>query len=274
MNILTISRLVGSYGDEIAALVADKMGLELIGRNGLHELAQSCDTEYKDACELYESEHGPGFFERFFFDRPSYKSLFEALAYEQASRGNVVIIGRGPQIVLRNVPGVFNVRIVAPLEARIERTKKRHNCWDEEAGEYIQRYDQERETLIRTIFGKHQEDWPVYDMILNTLKFPVEDAADIIVHSMGKLAEPVDEAAAREKLKNLALGKRIETLLCRKLSSAVARNVEIVAESGGVITIAGRIGEKRDKEKVEKLVSGYPGVTKVENQLKYTELSY
>lgn len=274
MNILTISRLVGSYGDEIAALVAEKMGLELIGRNGLHELAQSCDTEYKDACELYETEHGPAFFERLFFDRPSHKSLFEALAYEQASRGNVVIIGRGAQIVLRDVPGVFSVRVVAPLETRIERMKKRLNCWNEEAREYIERYDQERETLIHTIFGKHDEDWPVYDMILNTSKFSAEDAAEIVIHSMRKLAEPADEAAAREKLKNCAIAKRIETLIRRKLSSAVARNVEITAESGGVITISGRIGEKRDKEKVEKLVSSYPGVTRIENQLKYTELSY
>src|SRR4030042_3181462 len=100
MNIITVSRLVGSYGDEIAAKVAEKMGLELFDRNGLHELAMTCDPEYRDACVMYEREHGPGFFERLFFDRPSYKSLFEALIFEQAGRGNVVIVGRGAQVVL------------------------------------------------------------------------------------------------------------------------------------------------------------------------------
>jgi hypothetical protein len=95
MNIITISRLVGSYGDEIAAKVAEKMGLEFIGRTGLHELAMSCDPEYSEACTLYETEHGPSFFERLFFDRLHTRVFFEALTFEQASRGNVVMVGRG-----------------------------------------------------------------------------------------------------------------------------------------------------------------------------------
>ena len=61
MRIVTMSRQVGSLGNEIATLTAKKMDLELIERTSLHELAQSCDPEYKDACEVYESEHGLGF---------------------------------------------------------------------------------------------------------------------------------------------------------------------------------------------------------------------
>ena len=71
MHIVTISRLVGAYGDVIAAIVARRMGLDLIGREELHETAQSCDPEYRDACSLYEKEHGPGFLSvSFLIDRP------------------------------------------------------------------------------------------------------------------------------------------------------------------------------------------------------------
>ncbi len=52
MHIITISRLVGAYGDVIAAIVARRMGLDLIGREELHEMAQSCDPEYRDACAV------------------------------------------------------------------------------------------------------------------------------------------------------------------------------------------------------------------------------
>jgi hypothetical protein len=45
MNIVTISRLVGAYGDIIAAVVARRMGMELISLAKVHELAQSCDPE-------------------------------------------------------------------------------------------------------------------------------------------------------------------------------------------------------------------------------------
>src|SRR4030042_2831449 len=127
MHIITISRLVGAYGDVIATIVARRMGLDLIGREELHEMAQSCDPEYRDTCAVYEKEHGPGFFERLFFDRPSYYSLFEALTYDLAARGGVVLVGRGSQIVLRDVPGVFTARIVAPISIRISRIMARYN---------------------------------------------------------------------------------------------------------------------------------------------------
>jgi cytidylate kinase len=126
MPIITVSRQEGSYGDVIAAILARNMGLELITREKVHEVAQSCDPEYSEACVDYESEHGPGFFERIFFDKTSYTSLFQALTYEQASKGNVIILGRGAQMVLQKIPSVFKLRVVAPTRLRVERVKARY----------------------------------------------------------------------------------------------------------------------------------------------------
>ncbi len=274
MKIVTVSRLVGSYGDEIASLVAQKMGLELIGRRGLHEMALRCDPQYTDACEVYETEHGPGFFERLFFDRPPYKSLFESLTLELASRGNVVIIGRGAQIVLQDIPGVFNARLVAPLEVRIRRIEERLKMDREDTEEYVLTYDHDRETLIRLVFGKHQDEPLLYDMIFNTTKYSAESGAEIVVEAISRVGKVQDEAAVKERLRNMALAKKVETLIRKKLTSAVARNVEITCESAGVITIKGRIGDKTDKDRVEKLVSEHPGVTSFDNQLKVLQLSF
>ncbi len=66
MLIVTISRLVGSYADIISATVARKLGLDLVSREQVHQMAQGCDPEYGRVCSLYEMEHGPGFFERIF----------------------------------------------------------------------------------------------------------------------------------------------------------------------------------------------------------------
>ena len=115
MRVITISRLLGAYGDVIAPIVARRMGLALIGRDQLHEMAQTCDPEFGDLCTLYETEHGPGLFERLFFDRPSYTSIFEALTFEVASRGSVVIVGRVAQIILRDVPGVARIRVASGI---------------------------------------------------------------------------------------------------------------------------------------------------------------
>jgi cytidylate kinase len=274
MNILTVSRLVGSYGDEIAAKVAERMGLEFVGRNGLHELAMTCDPEYSDACGLYETEHGPGFFERLFFDRPSYKSLFEALTFEQAGRGNVVIVGRGAQVVLHNMPGVFCVHVVAPREIRIERVEQRLACSREEAGHYLDKYDRERANIIKAVFERDPDDWSLYDLVLNTTHFTPDTATDVVVQAMSGMNKVPDQEEVKERFKGLGVAKRIEALVRKKLTSAVARNVEIVPESGGVMRLTGRVREKADKARAEKIAAEYPGVTGVENDVKVTELSF
>jgi Cytidylate kinase-like family/BON domain len=274
MQILTVSRLVGSYGDEIAGKVAERMGLEFVGREGLHELALTCDPEYSDACGLYETEHGPGFFERLFFDGPSYKSLFEALTFEQASRGNVVIVGRGAQLVLHDMPGVFCVHVVAPRQIRIERMEQRLACSKEDATHYLDKYDRERANVIKAVFGADPDDLSLYDLVFNTAHFTPDSATEVVVQAMSKMNRVSDQEEVRERFKGLAVAKRIEALVRKKLTSAVAQNVEIVPEPGGVMRLTGRIREKADKARVEKIAAEYPGVTRVDNNLKVTELTF
>ncbi len=274
MNIITVSRLVGSYGDEIAAKVAEKMGLEFIGRTGLHQLAMSCDPEYSEACTLYETEHGPSFFERLFFDRPSHKSLFEALTFEQASRGNVVILGRGAQVVLHDLPGVFCVGVMASREIRVQRIVEKLAISREEAVYYVDKYDRERINLIKTVFDKDPTDLLLYNLLINTNHYSPDAAADVVVHAIRKMDVKPDKTDIAEKLKSKALAKRIEALVRKKLTSAVAGHVEFCAEPDGLIRISGHLREKADKMRVEKIAADYPGVTKVENNLKVTDLTF
>jgi len=274
MKIVTISRLVGAYGDVIAAVVARRMGLDLVSLAKVHELAQGCDPEYLDACRMFETEHGPSFFERIFFDRPTHTSLFKALTYEEASRGDVVLVGRGAQIILREIPGVFRARIVAPKPLRLERIMERYNFSREEAEEFVRKSDHEREGLIHSIFHIDPNDWSLYDITLNSAHYTSGAVADIIVHAVEKMEKVPNEEQVLVRLKSMALAKRIDTFAHKKLTSAVARHVEIDAEPGGVIKISGRIRNRKEKERLLELVSEYPGVTQVIDDLIVTELSF
>lgn len=71
-----------------------------------------------------------------------------------------------------------------------------------------------------------------------------------------------------------ASAKRIETLIRKRLTSAVAQNVSVAAEPGGVITLARRIAEPQQKAGEEKPASEYPGVTRVTNNFEVTRLSF
>ncbi len=274
MNIVTVSRQIGSLGDVIAAIIARKIGLKLIGPDQVQERANACDPEYSDACSVYESEKGPGFFERMFFDTPSYTSLFESLTYEFASEGNVVIVGRGSQLVLRDIPGVTRVRVVASERVRIERIKVRFGIPPDEAAEFVRRHDADRRALMRSLFHRDPGDLSLFDIVLNTDHYTADAASDVACEAVRRIDRAPEPADLKEKLAAMALAKRLETVVKKRMTLRVAYEVQVVGDPGGAMIISGRIGEKKNKERIGEIAREYPGVTSVINDLKVTQLTF
>lgn len=274
MNVVTVSRLIGSFGDVIAALIARKLGFELIGREQIQESAAKSDPEYASACRAYESECGQGILERVFLDQPSYASLFEAFTFQWAGRGNVVIVGRGSQIILREIPGVFRVRVVAPLEARVGRIMERYDYSQEEAKKFIEKYDHERENVVRSVFHRDPNDLALYDMMINTAHFTSGAAAEVIVEALDRMEGAPQEESVKQTLNKHATAKLVETFVRKRLAVAAARNVEIIIDSEGAIRITGRVSTPAEKDRIGSLVLEYPGVTEAANELNVVGFSF
>jgi cytidylate kinase len=85
-----------------------------------------------------------------------------------AGSGNVVIIGRGSNMILADLPGVFNVSLVAPIEARIENIMRREELSKEEATAYVENLEEARVTFFRKFFKVNANDPTLYHMVLNT----------------------------------------------------------------------------------------------------------
>jgi osmotically-inducible protein OsmY len=83
--------------------------------------------------------------------------------------------------------------------------------------------------------------------------------------------EPED---LRARLASMAVAKRLETVIKKRLTPAVAWQVEVTGEAGGRMILSGRVGDKRHKEKAGEIAKEFPEVTSVENELKVTELSF
>jgi hypothetical protein len=185
-----------------------------------------------------------------------------------------VMLGRGAQIVLHDLPGVFSVGVIASPDIRVRRIMEKLAISREEAGYYVDKYDKERINLIKTVFGKDPTDLLLYNLLINTDHYSADAAADVVVHAVRRMDVKPDRTDIMEMLKSKALAKRIEALVRKKLTSAVAGHVEFCAEPGGVIIISGYLREKADKARVEKIAAEYPGVTRVQNDLKVTDLTF
>ncbi|MFH1139953.1 MAG: cytidylate kinase family protein [Pseudomonadota bacterium] len=267
MKIVSLSRQIGSYGDEIALILAEKTGLKLIDQAEIHHLAEDCDPSFRKACSLYERETPKNFLERFFFDEPAYISLFESLNFELAGRGNVILIGRGAQIVLQDVPGVFKVRVVAPFETRVQRVMEEQNLSLEMARDLVQRHGHRRRALVEGIYHRDLSDWALYDIILNTGNLTLEEAAAVLLGALAGVKPVENPEKTSADLKARALAKKIESAIRQVVTPAAFSNINVAVSGPGEITITGAVTDGGSKGQAQKIASGFAGVTKIINNI-------
>ncbi len=272
MAIVTISRQVGSFGDEIAEMVARRLHHRLIEREQFQQLAGERDPEFKAAFSSAAARLDPRFYERLFFENPGYTCLFESLIYELASLGDVVIVGRGAQVVLRDTPGVFKARIVAPLEIRVKRVMADKGVSLEEASGFVSRYDHQRRAIIQSIYRQDLTDWYLYDMILNTAFFGPEAGAEILSEAVMRMEGPGERDTLREELSHMAFAKRVEAAIKKRFAISPFRQLDVCASRGGHITLSGYVPEPSEREEAEEIARGVDGVVTVLNELKITML--
>jgi cytidylate kinase len=269
MAVVTISRQTGSRGDEIAALLAKKLNYELIDDEKIHFLAQSCDDEYKDACSVYEMEKFQGFFERLSFNRPAYKSLFESLNLELAAKDNVILLGRGVQVVLKEFPGIFHVRIVAPQQSRIKQIAAEQSLSEQAASDYMHSQDNQRRALIQSIYKIDLNNFELYDLVINTAEFSIEAAAELIAQGIQKKAESATRTLPLDEMQRMAFAKRLESIIRKKVEMLpFMEGVQVSAKTAGEITLIGFVRGERDVKTAQAIAEDYPEVCKVVNLLR------
>ncbi|MBW2429142.1 MAG: cytidylate kinase family protein [Deltaproteobacteria bacterium] len=274
MTVVTLSYQIGSLGGEVAQHTARLLNLELIDRHQVHTLAESCDDEYKDACSTYALEEFGGFLERLSFDRPAYKSLFEALNFELAGRDQVMLLGRGAQVVLKDVPGVFHARIIAPETIRVERVAARQGLTSREAWHLVRDHEHHRKTLIESVFRVDPGDYFFYDIILNTAHYNSETAAELLVQGTLKKEQTGDQAGVIDEMKNLATAKRLESIIRKQVRTApFMEGVTVSLTADGTVVLNGLVRSRQDVEVAQKIAEDTAGGAEmVDNQLRIYSL--
>ena len=111
-----------------------------------------------------------------------------SVVQDLARAGDVVIIGRGANMILAGVPGVIHVGLVAPMEARVQTAMEREHFSREEAEKYVEELEQARLIFFRKFFKVNPFDPSLYHMMLNMAVVQPNTAAEVIAHAAGHLA--------------------------------------------------------------------------------------
>jgi cytidylate kinase len=101
-----------------------------------------------------------------------------------AEMGHVILIGRGGNVVTAKLPNVFHVRLVAPLEKRIEHAHEFYKMSQKAARDFIQREDAGRQRYLKKYFNARNDDPLLYHLVINTGLVSYDDAARIIADAL------------------------------------------------------------------------------------------
>jgi cytidylate kinase len=180
VNVITISRQYGAGGTELARILAGRFGFRVIDNELLGMAAARSGMDLAKIERVYEQR--PTFQDlRVYKERSEkYVTAVNEVLDGLARQGGVIIVGRGANLALLQHPNVFNLRVVADFAARLRHVRQREGLDETAARRKITEADYAREAYYRYLYNVMPDDPLAYDLILNTSRITLEEAAAMV----------------------------------------------------------------------------------------------
>jgi cytidylate kinase len=208
MAIITISRELAALGDETAQELAKILDYRFVDKQVLENRIKSCGVA-SGKFEKYD-EKKPSFWASLSQDRDDYLHYLKTAIFTEALGGNSIFIGRGANVVFRDLPGVVSVFLVSSPEVRLERVKSYFHCDDKRARQIITQSDRDRAGFHRYFFDVEWRDPESYHLSLNTGLLHPAVCARIIKDLMESCFSEETESRNAARLRELILGQQIK----------------------------------------------------------------
>ena len=211
MAIITISRELAALGDETAHELSEQLKYRFVDKQALEERIKSYGVAGSKFLKYDEKK--PSFWASLSQDRDDYLHFLKSAIFAEAGEGSTVFIGRGAAMILKNVPGVFSVFLVAPPEIRIERIKSYFHCDDRRARQIMEQSDRDREGFHRYFYDVKWQDADNYHLALNTGHLHPAVCAEIVKYLRDRVVTDDTEAQSAQRIRELTLGQQIKNLV-------------------------------------------------------------
>lgn len=199
--VVTISREMGCPGTQVTSELVqelnkrcrfkDEEAWRWLAKDTVLKIAsQKLDLPTEDIDYVFEAKR-KGMMEEILQSMSSkyYKSdrriqnTVKAVIRGEASKGRVVILGRGGVAITRDIPRSLHIHLEAPFEWRVLRVEEMYKFDTKSAQQYVQEIDKKREE-IRTYFGGKDTDYTKFDITFNSMTLSIKEIIEIIIHTM------------------------------------------------------------------------------------------
>jgi len=207
MSIITISRQSGCEANEVARILCQKLNYQLLNKELMMDLAKELRQEPSQAEETPTSSKAAAWLERvlnpfynpndplyvdqkeisFASGQPLTIRQVRELIQAAYARGNIVIVGRGSQVILAGKPDVLHVRLIGSPEKRIQMWQKRESLSYDEAKKRMEKRDRAHVDFVKNYFDADitRQEW--YDLIISIDHFTKDAIAELILQALPRM---------------------------------------------------------------------------------------
>jgi cytidylate kinase len=198
--IITVSRMYGSGGSNVAAAVARELGWRLLDNAMIDAVAERTGLTTSEVAAREERQ--PSLAERLVDAMamstqeplplanvklpPTDERLLEVtrvVIEEAAAQGPVVIVGRGAQEMLGSRDDLMAVFCYAPKKALVARTMMRDGLDEAAAAKRVGEVNRQRAEWVRAQWGRSWDTVEHYHLCVNTALLGVDGAARLIAEA-------------------------------------------------------------------------------------------
>lgn len=202
-NVISISRQVGSAGEEVAAAIAQALDFRLIDYQVIQAAAEEAGVSPET---VSEAEHTPSLMTRILealaknptmpvaawadpmplttsplFTSTDYRTFVEDVIRDIAGRGQCVIVGHAAQVILRDRFDTVRVLVTGSTQHRARRIMSGMGVDEKTALKTIERTDNERVDYFRRFYETGWLTPSTYDICISTDRLNPAQAAELIV---------------------------------------------------------------------------------------------
>ena len=202
--VITVSSQPGSGGRIIAQGLAKRLYIDLFDRDMVKEIAESAHISGA-VIETMEKERLSGikdFISSLINDRYLWPGVYlehlMKVVAAIASHGNAVIVGRGANFLIPKEERM-SIRVVAPLDVRVQNVAKTFGVTREEAKRRVINRENRRAAFIQQSFNADVADPNNYDLVINTGRGDMDAAVGSVIGLVVGCHEVVAKKPAAKK---------------------------------------------------------------------------
>jgi len=191
--VISISRQVGCDAVGLAEQIVSRLNSgkpkvkwKVISKEIFHETAKELQMDPKEVIKtLHQSEKYSfddvlkGFSSKKHASDLRIEKTIKRVILHIAVDGYCIMVGRAVHILAKDIKNALHIRLVAPLDYRINSIMQKNQLNKEEAIEYIQRVDKERKAYRKSLLKKDPQN-KLFDLTVNRSSFTDEEIVDIV----------------------------------------------------------------------------------------------